>query len=101
MKPFAVLIFEINRYKSETVVEFKVGPIVKTSEKPNKGFATIWLHSTTEEKWKTSIPIDREKSCVKLCRPLAWNEAEMLMQGLKRSFDQLGIEHYDLTDSDD
>ena len=101
MKPFAVLIYECNAYQSESVVDFKIGPLVKTSEKPHQGFATIWLHITAQEQWKTSIPADLERSCVKLSGPLHWREAEALVQHLKFSFAQLGVEQYELTCSDD
>lgn len=102
MKPFAVLIFEINCTEFDPLVKINWGRGYAWGRKPKKvGHASIWLHIATEERCKERIPTDLQANCVKLCGPVDWPRADEILQGMKASFDQLGIEYFELTDCDD
>ena len=102
MKPFAVLIFEINCYETEPLVKIQWGKGHEWGRKPLKDpQATIWLHITTDVVAQTRILADMEQSYIKLCGPVDWKTAGETLLRLKAGFEKLNIEHFELTCSDD
>ena len=101
MKPFVVLIFEINCYEFEPLVKIEWGKSYELGRRPKKEQASLWLYVAIEEEDKARVPADLAANCVKLCGPDDWAAAEKTLQAWKASFDRLGIEHFEQTCSDD
>ena len=101
MKPFAVLIFEINCYEYEPLIKIHWGKGYEWGRKPIKDSASIWLHIATDAAAQTRIPADLAHNCIKLCGPMSWEIADETLRGVQARFDHLGIEHFELTYSDD
>ena len=102
MKPFAVLIFEINCYETEPVVKIQWGKGFAWGHKnPTDPQASLWLLISTDIAAQTHIFGDLGQSYTKLCGPVSWAQADETLLALKTSFDALNLEHFELTCSDD
>jgi hypothetical protein len=102
--PYVSLIFEINSGLQQSHADVW-SALVWTSRPPSRRedrtLVTLWVAWTFDQRWRTSVPIEPEEHGFQPIGPMAWQDAEKAVRGLKQLFDATGLPCVEQTCSDD